>query len=85
VLPSDVHLAALALSDEIVFTVVLRRRFAEGFLGLDFSAAEFAAELEVPILGDFLGFGETVFFRTPAAILTREICGALPATAVRPR
>jgi hypothetical protein len=71
------------LRDEIVFTEELLGSFAEGFLGLDFSGAEFATELEVPILGDFLGFGETVFFRAAAAILTREICGALPGTAVR--
>src|ERR1022692_4930716 len=79
----DVVLAALALRDDVVFPEVLVRIFAEGPLGFDFSGAEFATELKIPILGDFLGFGETVFFRAPAAIATSEICGALPATAVR--
>jgi len=58
-------------------------RFAEGSLVFDFSGAEFATELKIPILCDFFCFGERVFFRAPAAIATGEICGALPATAVR--
>jgi hypothetical protein len=59
-------------------------RFAEGSLVFDFSGAEFAAQLKIPILCDFLGLGETVFFRAAAAIATCEICGRLPTTAVRP-
>ena len=84
VLALDVILAALALGDDVVFAEILLGGFAEGLLGFDFSAAEFSAKLEIPILGDFLGFGETVFFGAAAAILAREICGALPLTAIRP-
>jgi hypothetical protein len=76
-------LAALTLGDDVVFAEVLVGRFAEGPLAFDFSGAEFATELKIPILGDFLRLGETVFFRAPAAISAREICGALPLTAVR--
>src|ERR1039458_8719428 len=79
----DVVLAALTLGNDVVFAEVLVGRFAEGPLAFDFSGAEFATELKIPILGYFLGLGETVFFRAPAAIATSEICGALPATAVR--
>jgi hypothetical protein len=76
-------LAALTLRDDVVFAEILVGRFAEGPLVFDFSGAELATELKIPILGDFLGFGERVFFRAPAAIATCEICGALPTTAVR--
>src|SRR5207245_6045899 len=58
-------------------------RFAEGFFGLYFTGAEFSAELQVPILGDLLGFREAVFFRAGAPVFSAEITGTLPATAVR--
>ena len=80
----DVVLAALTLRNDVVFAEILVGRFAEGPLVFDFSGAEFATELKIPILCDFLGFGERVFFRAPAAIATCEICGALPTTAVGP-
>ena len=57
----------------------LRRRF----LGFNFSGAEFATELKIPILGDILCFGEAVFLCACSAIFAGEITGALPDTAVR--
>ena len=83
VLAFDVDSASLPLCDDVVFTQVKIRRFAEGFFGLNFPVAEFAAQLEIPILGDFLGFGEALFLRARPAVLAAEIAGTLPATAIR--
>ena len=83
VLARNVDFAALALRDDVVFTQVLCRGFAESFFGFDFSAAEFAAELQIPILGENFRFRETVFLGARPPILAGEIAGALPVTAVR--
>ena len=83
VLAFDVDLAALALRDDVVFAQVLFGSLAESFFCFDFSAAEFSAELQVPILGDLFGFPEAVFFRACAPVFSAEITGTLPATAVR--
>jgi hypothetical protein len=34
---------------------------AEGFFCFDFSAAEFASQLKIPVLGDLFCFGKAVF------------------------
>jgi hypothetical protein len=47
------------------------------------AVVKFSAEPPVPVLGDFLGFGEAFFFRGGAAVLAGEISGALPKVAVR--
>ena len=83
VLALDVDLAALALRDDVEFAQELVGGFAESFFCFDFSAAGFAAQLQIPVLGDFLGFGEAVFLRAGAAVLAGEIGGALPVAAVR--
>ena len=80
---ADILLAALASRDDVVFAEVLLGGLPEGLLGLDFSGAEFPAQLEISILGHFLGFGEAVFLGAAAAIPARKIGRALPATAVR--
>ena len=69
VLAFDIDLVALALGDDVVFTQVLFRGFAESFFCFDFAVAEFAAKLEIPVLGDLLGLREAVFFGAGAAIL----------------
>jgi hypothetical protein len=66
VLALDVDLAPLTLRDDVVFAEVMPGSFAEGLVGFDFSRAECPAQLEIPILGDFLGFGEAVFFGAAA-------------------
>src|SRR5208337_4376313 len=75
--------AALALREDVVFTQKLFGCFAEGFFCFDFSAAEFPAELQIPILGNLLGFREALFLCAGPAVLAGEIAGALPAAAVR--
>jgi hypothetical protein len=83
VLPFDVVVAALALRDDVVFAQTQFGPFAEGFLCFDFSGAEFAAQLQIPVLGDLVGFREAVFLRAGAAILAGEVAGALPGAAIR--
>ena len=83
VLALDVVLVSLALRDDVVFLQILFGGFAVGLFGLDLSIAELAPQLEVPVLGDFLGFGEALFLRRAASIFPGEIGGALPVAAVR--
>src|SRR6266851_4069403 len=83
VLAFHVDLAALALRDDVVFAQVLFRRFAKGFFGFDLAGAELAPELQVPVLGDLLGFREALFLRARAAVFPAEVAGTLPAAAVR--
>ena len=82
VLAPEVALAALALREDVVFTQELFGCFAEGSFCFDFSAAEFPAELQIPILGNLLGFREALFLCAGPAVLAGEIAGALPAAAV---
>jgi len=79
VLAFDVNLAALVLGDEVVLAQKLFRRFAEGFLGFDLAAAE----LQVPVFGDLLGFRRALFLRARAAVFPAEVAGTLSAAAVR--
>jgi len=83
VLAFDVNLAALVLGDEVVLAQKLFRRFAEGFLGFDLAGAELAAELQLPVFGDLLGFRQALFLRARAAVFPAEVAGTLPAAAVR--
>jgi len=48
------------------------RDFAKGLFGLDFSGAEFSAQLQVPVLGDLLGSREA-FFLADAPVLARQM------------
>jgi hypothetical protein len=73
----------LTLRDDVVFAQVLFRRFAKSFFGFDLAGAELSSELQVPVLGDLLGFREAVFLGARAAVLPAEIAGTLPAAAVR--
>jgi hypothetical protein len=49
------------------------RHFAKRLFALDLPSEEFPAKLQIPVLGDFLGFGEALFLRAGATILAREI------------
>ena len=44
---------------------------------------EFSAELQIPVLGDFLGFREAPFLGADTPVLAGKIGGALPQAAVR--
>ena len=68
-----VSLVALSLRHDVELAQVVLRHFAKGLFALDLAGAEFSAQLQVPILGDFLGFGEALFLRAGATILAREI------------
>lgn len=52
------------------------------FLALISRERSFSAQLQVPVLGDLLGFREAFFFGADAPILARQIGGALPQTAI---
>lgn len=82
VLASEVAFAAFGLRDDVVFTQKLFGCFAEGFFCFDFSAAEFPAELQIPTLGNLLGFREALVLCAGLAVLAGEIDGELPAAAV---
>ena len=56
---------------------------ANGLFALDFSVAEFSAELQIPVLGEFLGFRQALFLGADAPVLTGKVSGALPEVAVR--
>ena len=58
------------------------RDFVNSLFAFDFSGAEFSAQLQVPVLGDRLGFREAFFFGADALVLAREIGGALPPAAI---
>src|ERR1700687_76073 len=79
----DVGLASLALGDDLVFPQELLRRVAKGFLCLDFAAAQLAPELQVPVLGDLLGFGQAVFLGAAPTVLAGKVGGTLPVAALR--
>jgi len=49
------------------------RDLAKGLFGFDLSGAEFSPQLQVPVLGDLLGFREAFFLGADAPILAREI------------
>jgi hypothetical protein len=83
VLAFYVMLIAFALRHDVVLAQVVLRNFAKGLFAFDFAVVEFSAEPQVPVLSDFLGFGEALFFRAGAAVLAGEIRGALPKVAVR--
>src|SRR6266851_3015557 len=83
VLAVDVDLAALALRDEVVLAQELFRGFAEGLFCFDFAAAEHAAKLQIPVLGDLFGSREAIFLRGCPAVFPAEVGGTLPAGAVR--
>src|SRR5229473_4143171 len=51
----------LALGDDLVFALELRRGFAEGFFAAQFAGAGLAAQAQIPVLGEVLGLGEAVF------------------------
>ena len=61
VLSSRICLAALALRDDVEFAQVLIGGFAESLPGFQLTAAEFSAQLEIPVFGELLGFGEAFF------------------------
>lgn len=82
VLASEIAFAAFGLRDDVVFTQKLFGCFAEGFFCFDFSAAEFPAELQIPTLGNLLGFREALVLCAGLAVLAGEIDGELPAAAV---
>jgi hypothetical protein len=73
VLAVHVSFVALSLRDDVVFAEVVFRHFAKRLFVLDLPGAEFPAKLQIPVLGDFLGFGEALFLRAGATILAREI------------
>jgi hypothetical protein len=49
------------------------RDFAKALFALDFSGAEFSAQLQIPVLGDLLGFREALFLGADAPVLGRQI------------
>ena len=82
VLAFYISLVALPLGDDVVVVQVMCRDFAKGLFAFDFSGAKFSALLQVPVLGDFLGFREAFFLGADAPVLAREIGGGLPQAAI---
>ena len=82
VLAFYVALVALPLGHDVVLAQVMGRDFAKGLFGFDLSGAEFSAQLQIPVLGDFLGLRETFFLGADAPIRARQIGGALPQAAI---
>lgn len=70
--PSDVALVTLPLRHDVELAQVVLGNFAKGLFALDHSVVDFSAESQVPILGDFLGPGETVVFRGGSVILASK-------------
>jgi hypothetical protein len=75
---------ALALGDDLVFTLELDSGFAKGFFVVYFAVAGLAAQLQIPILGEVLGLGQAVFLGGNPPVLAGEVGGTLPAAAVVP-
>src|ERR1039458_8962448 len=72
----------LALGDDLVFALELHSGFAEGFFAGYFTVPGFAAQPEIPVLGEILGLGEAVFLRGNPSVLAGEVGRTLPQTAV---
>ena len=68
-----ISLVALPLRHDVVLAQVMGRDFTKGLFGLDFSGAEFSAQLQLPVLGDLLGLREAFFLGADPPILAREI------------
>jgi len=62
VLAGDITFIALPLCNHVILAQVLRVGFAKDLLGFDFAVAEFSPQLQIPILGDFLRFGQAFLF-----------------------
>jgi hypothetical protein len=73
VLAFHVSLVALSLRHDVELAQVVLRHLAKALFAFDLASAEFSAELQVPILGDLLDFGEALFSRARATIFAREI------------
>jgi hypothetical protein len=79
-----VHIDAIALAfgDDLVFTLELGGCITECFLRDEFAIAEFAAQPQIPILGEVLGLREALLFCCFTPVPAGEVAGALPVTAV---
>jgi hypothetical protein len=79
---------ALEFRDDFVFFEELRRRLAEGLLGLLLwrgfkeTRAGFAAQFEISVLRDLFGLREQIALRAGAVLLTVHRSRALPERAV---
>jgi hypothetical protein len=73
VLAFHISLVALPLGHDVVLMQVMLRNLAKGLFGFDFSGAEFSAKLQIPVLGDLLGFREAFILGADAPVFASEI------------
>jgi hypothetical protein len=69
---------ALSLGDDAVFLDELIGDLLDGLFGLEQTGAGFAAELEVPVLGDLFGVSEALLARAAAALFAADRGRAMP-------
>lgn len=74
--------AALALGDDAVFLEELVGGLLDGLFGLEQAGAGFAAQFEIPVLGEVGREGEGLLFRRGAALLAPDGGGARPGATV---
>ena len=58
---------------DVVLVQLMFRDFAKALFAFDFSGAENSAQLQVPVLGDFLSVREAFFLGADAPVLARQI------------
>ena len=63
----------MPLRHDLVLMEVVLRNLAKGLFGFDFSGAEFSAKLQVPVLGDPLGFRGAFFLGADVPVFAREV------------
>ena len=73
VLAVHIVLVPLPLRHDVVLAQKMFRHLAKCLFGFEFSSAKLPPKLEIPVLGDILGFGEALFLRAGSTILAREI------------
>ena len=76
--------AAAASGDRFIFFLEGSRGLGEALAGFELAVAVLGAELEVPILGNFLGAGKAALFGALAPFLTFEEGVAVPGTGIGP-